>query len=74
MTAGRVGIRCVFCRDGLNKVVQSTSFPNKISNIYSAIIMMQCRHFPLCPFMPPDVRSRLEAIKAGAPTVVYRWI
>ena len=67
MTAGRVGIRCVFCRDGLNKVVQSTSFPNKISNIYSAIIMMQCRHFPLCPFMPPDVRSRLEAIKAGAP-------
>ena len=67
MTAGRVGIRCVFCRDGLNKVVQSTSFPNKIANIYSAIIMMQCRHFPLCPFMPPDVRSRLEAIKNGAP-------
>ena len=67
VTAGRVGIRCVFCRDGLNKVVQSTSFPNKIANIYSAIIMMQCRHFPLCPFMPPDVRSRLEAIKNGAP-------
>ena len=67
MTAGRVGIRCVFCRDGLNKVVQSTSFPNKIANIYSAIIMMQCRHFPLCPFMPADVRSRLEAIKNGAP-------
>lgn len=67
MTAGRVGIRCVFCRDGLNKVVQSTSFPNKIANIYSAIIMMQCRHFPLCPFMPTDVRSRLEAIKNGAP-------
>jgi len=67
VTAGRVGIRCVFCRDGLNKVVQSTSFPNKIANIYSAIIMMQCRHFPSCPFMPPDVRSRLEAIKAGAP-------
>jgi len=67
ITAGRVGIRCVFCRDGLNKVVQSTSFPNKISNIYSAIIMMQCRHFPSCPFMPADVRSRLEAIKAGGP-------
>ena len=62
-TPGRVGIRCAFCRDAVHKAAQSTSFPAKITGLYGAVVMMQCRHFPLCTYMPDDVQEVLEATK-----------
>mmetsp|Transcript_50806 Transcript_50806/g.152949 ORF Transcript_50806/g.152949 Transcript_50806/m.152949 type:complete len:646 (-) Transcript_50806:26-1963(-) len=65
VSVGRVGIRCMFCRDlpSSARAAQSTSFPSQISGIYGAIVMMQCRHFNHCGMMPEDVRSTLEQIR-----------
>lgn len=65
ISVGRVGIRCVFCRDlpPSARAAQAASFPSQISGVYGAIVMMQCRHFGNCPAMPEAVRSTLERIR-----------
>lgn len=65
VSIGRVGIRCMFCRDlpSSARAAQSTSFPSQITGIYGAIVMMQCRHFNHCGMMPESVRSTLERIR-----------
>eukprot|EP00562_Extubocellulus_spinifer_P013215 CAMPEP_0178549866 /NCGR_PEP_ID=MMETSP0697-20121206/5952_1 /TAXON_ID=265572 /ORGANISM="Extubocellulus spinifer, Strain CCMP396" /LENGTH=677 /DNA_ID=CAMNT_0020182625 /DNA_START=302 /DNA_END=2335 /DNA_ORIENTATION=+ len=62
---GRVGLRCVFCRNGVHKAVQAAAFPSEMSKISCAITMMQCRHFDLCPYMPASVRQTMDEIKAA---------
>ena len=63
--SGQVGIRCVFCRSlpPCAKAAQSVSFPSRTGGIYGAVVMMQCRHFPNCVAMPPEVRETLNNIK-----------
>jgi len=73
ITLGRVGIRCVFCREAhpSTRASQATSFPSQISGIYGAVVMMQCRHFPHCKYMPNHVREKIAGLKRGgnsAPT------
>ena len=62
---GRVGVRCVFCKNTPRhqQASQATSFPNKISSIYSSVVMLQCRHFPACRDMPASVREHLVKLK-----------
>ena len=70
VTLGRVGIRCVFCKDKSSRASQATSFPSQISGIYGAVVMMQCRHFPHCSHMPVYVRDILKKLKTGGSSSV----
>jgi len=66
ISLGRVGIRCAFCHSSNNdhkRIAQSVSFPNQISGIYSAVVMIQSRHFKMCPHIPDSVRARIEELK-----------
>ena len=62
---GRVGIRCVFCHSLSPRMKASkyALFPSQISGIYSAVVMMQCHHFPNCLDVPPEVIKTLNDIK-----------
>jgi hypothetical protein len=68
VTVGRVGIRCKFCKDcpAHEKTIQSTAFPSQLSVIYSAVVMMQCRHFPHCHKIPLELRNKLSSMKRGS--------
>mmetsp|Transcript_7958 Transcript_7958/g.16649 ORF Transcript_7958/g.16649 Transcript_7958/m.16649 type:complete len:633 (+) Transcript_7958:87-1985(+) len=63
--AGRVGIRCVFCKNVQpgDRAPQAISFPSQISGIYSSVVMLQCRHFPYCQQMPEEVRDEIARLK-----------
>ena len=63
ITAGRVGIRCRFCKHATERVSQSTSFPTQIDKLYSAASMIQCRHFPKCDHIPKKVADELARLK-----------
>ena len=65
IVVGRVGLRCIFCRDGVHKAAQANAFPSEISKISGAVTMMQCRHFDSCPYMPSSVRREMEEIKSA---------
>ena len=42
---------------------QAVSYPNKISSIQSAVVMIQCRHHPNCTEVPTSVRKELNRLK-----------
>jgi hypothetical protein len=63
ITSGRVGIRCLYCKHATKRATQSTSFPKQIDKIYSAVSMIQCRHFPNCAHIPKEVRDKLARLK-----------
>jgi len=65
VTEGRVGVRCLFCKHlpKEERASQAVSYPNKISSIQSAVVMLQCRHHPNCTEVPTSVRKELNRLK-----------
>lgn len=64
ISVGRVGIRCAFCHSSsARRASQSVSFPTQMSGIYSAVVMMQSRHFKVCTEIPSEVRNRMDELK-----------
>ena len=84
VSAGRVGIRCSFCKLAPlhTRACQSMSFPSNLSGISGAVGMIQCRHLSQCHMMPLDVRARLNALKmkgskmnwSGSPGRQQFWV
>lgn len=82
---GRIGVRCVFCKDAKSRASSSTSFPSQLGSIYSSVTMIQCRHLPNCREIPSVVRKELARLKregntpspipggSGAPRQQY-WV
>jgi len=67
VSEGRIGIRCTFCGHASYhlRAPQAISFPSSISGIYSAVVMMQLRHFPKCQLITEQARMKLEMAKRG---------
>jgi hypothetical protein len=65
VTEGRVGVRCLFCKHlpKEERASQAVSYPNKISSIQSAVVMLQCRHHPNCAEVPTSVRKEMNRLK-----------
>ena len=63
----QVGMRCRFCahRNRVERANRSTSYPSSVSRMYQSLTMMMREHLPSCPDIPPDVRERYNALKAG---------
>ena len=64
---GQVGMRCRFCahRPRPERANRSTSFPSSTSRIYQSLTMMMREHLPACTDMPPAMRERYQALRAG---------
>ena len=62
---GRIGVRCVFCKDlpKSEQVSQSCSFPNALSKVKSAVSMIQHRHLIKCESVPHHIKLHLETLK-----------
>ncbi|EJK46814.1 hypothetical protein THAOC_34500 [Thalassiosira oceanica] len=62
---GRIGVRCVFCKDlpKSEQVSQSCSFPNALSKVKSAVSMIQHRHLIKCHSVPHQIKLHLESLK-----------
>lgn len=75
VSAGRVGIRCSFCKHAPphTRACQSMSFPSNLSGISGAVGMIQCRHLSQCSMMPIGVRDRLNALKVKGSSKPNNW-
>ena len=62
---GRIGVRCVFCKDlpKNERASQSCSFPNALSGVRSAVSMVQHRHLIKCHSVPNQIKLHLETLK-----------
>ena len=59
---GRVGLRCVFCKNSNDKATQSTSFPSSIDQIPTSVNMWLTRHKDSCRSIPSDVKQNLTQL------------
>ena len=50
-------------RSSIRRASQSVSFPSQITGIYSAVNMMQSRHFKVCKEIPDSVRRKMDELK-----------
>lgn len=76
VSAGRVGIRCSFCKHAPSHLrsAQSMSFPSNLSGICGSVGMIQCRHISQCPMVPNDVRDELIVLKQrGSRNGGHHW-
>lgn len=62
ITEGRVGIRCVFCKNSDEKAAQSTSFPGSIDQIPTSVSMWLARHKDSCRSIPSGVKQKLTEL------------
>jgi hypothetical protein len=49
LSLGQIGIGCVYCKGSSTKLKGCSYFPSSISGIYNATMIIQQRHFPVCP-------------------------
>ena len=58
----QVGIRCRFCTEipFSSRVGRSSSYPSSLDRIYQSVTMMIRDHFPMCPLMLPEVRTKYD--------------
>lgn len=49
LALGQIGIGCVHCKGSQTKLKGCSYFPSSISGIYNATMIIQQRHFPVCP-------------------------
>lgn len=67
VVVGQVGLRCVHCRHNTNssdRVKRAVCFPSSIKRIYRTVIDMKLDHFQHCPFVPRELKARLDELKA----------
>eukprot|EP00523_Entomoneis_sp_CCMP467_P002489 CAMPEP_0168763296 /NCGR_PEP_ID=MMETSP0724-20121128/24284_1 /TAXON_ID=265536 /ORGANISM="Amphiprora sp., Strain CCMP467" /LENGTH=1085 /DNA_ID=CAMNT_0008812483 /DNA_START=241 /DNA_END=3498 /DNA_ORIENTATION=- len=64
---GQVGIRCMYSKnvDPAERGQQSTSYPSQISGIYNSVQQMLRLHLDCCQAIPPQVRGRIEQLRAS---------
>ena len=67
---GRVGIRCVHCRDrpAADQAKGAVSYPASIRMLHQATRNWQRFHWAACKFIPPSAREEFERLKAGKKT------
>jgi len=63
LTVGQVGIGCNHCRYSASKLKGCTYFPSSISGIYNATMIIQQRHFPVCPSVSKEIRAEYDKLK-----------
>ena len=58
----QVGIRCRFCAEipFSSRAGRSSSYPSSLDRIYQSVTMMIRDHFPMCPLMLPEVRTKYD--------------
>jgi hypothetical protein len=49
LALGQIGIGCSYCKGSDSKLKGCSYFPSTISGIYNATMIIQQRHFPVCP-------------------------
>ena len=62
---GFVGFRCRYCKDKpINKQANLAAiFPESISGIYRANIRFQSKHIEACPYIPKQLKDKLNHLK-----------
>lgn len=65
---GQVGIRCIHCKDEppTSRGQQAVSYPSLVSGIYNSVQQMFRLHFDCCTAMPPEVKSKIETLRASS--------
>ena len=51
LTLGQIGIGCFYCKGSATKLKGCSYYPSSISGIYNATMIIQQRHFPVCPLV-----------------------
>ena len=77
LTLGQVGIGCTHCRYSEKKLKGCTYFPSSISGIYNATMIIQQRHFPVCPSVSKEIHSeynKLKVLTARSASTKEYWI
>ena len=66
ISVGRVGIRCVHCRDRpvAEQAKGAVSYPTSIRMLNQATRNWQRYHWGTCQFIPPSVRGEFERLQA----------
>ena len=67
ISVGRVGIRCVHCRDrpAAEQAKGAVSYPASIRMLNQATRNWQRFHWTACQFIPPSAREEFERLQAG---------
>jgi hypothetical protein len=77
LTLGQVGIGCTHCRYSQKKLKGCTYFPSSISGIYNATMIIQQRHFPVCPSVSKEIHNeynKLKVLTARSASTKEYWI
>jgi len=74
---GQIGIGCLHCKNSEYKLKGSTYFPTSISGIYNATMIIQQRHFPVCPSVSRETfcqYQRLKGLTARSASTKEYWV
>ena len=63
LTLGQIGIGCLHCKDSESKLKGSTYFPTSITGIYNATMIINQRHFPVCPHVDKETFATYNQLK-----------
>lgn len=77
LTLGQVGIGCLHCKDSESKLKGSTYFPTSITGIYNATMIINQRHFPVCPHVDKETfatYNQLKGLTARSASTKEYWI
>ena len=77
LTLGQVGLGCTHCRYSVTKLKSSTYFPSSISGIYNATMIIQQRHFPVCPSVSNEIHveyNKLKVLTARSASTKEYWV
>lgn len=76
LTLGQVGIGCSHCKFSKTKLKGCTYFPSSISGIYNATMIIQQRHFPVCPSVSRKIiaeYNKLKVLTARSASTKQYW-
>eukprot|EP00956_Cyclotella_meneghiniana_P009879 scaffold13658_cov75-Cyclotella_meneghiniana.AAC.3 len=77
LTLGQIGIGCIYCRGSTSKLKGCSYFPSSVSGIYNATMIIQQRHFPVCPSVTKEVYlkyNKLKGLTARSASTKQYWI
>lgn len=77
LVSGQVGIGCSHCRYSETKGKGCTYFPSSISGIYNATMIIQQRHFPVCPSVSKEIHveyNKLKVLTARSASTKEYWV
>ncbi|KAL7554185.1 hypothetical protein ACHAWF_017591 [Thalassiosira exigua] len=77
LNLGQIGIGCLQCKSSRTKLKCSTYFPTSISGIYNATMIIQQRHFPLCPSVTREIYceyNKLKNLTARSASTKEYWV